>query len=172
MMTHLSVKKNRAESFSPIYKDYKNYFNPILEFDNFFSQVKAPQKLRIIHCNSLFAEETVNIIINYFNEQSRLDANFKNCILNEINTIKFAFANDESKLQAIVETNADDSFTSSANGMTLILDAFIKYSDFENNLSHNYFEDIDYTDEETIVKYDAHKNWLAQTINEPWFEKV
>jgi hypothetical protein len=164
------IKENRTEAFRPIYKRYKEVFKPTFEIDNLFSQITQSKKMGLIYCNSIFAEETIDTIIHYFNEQSVLNNNFKNNILNEIKNIEFAYPTDNKKLETSIVLNAENSFTASANGMRNILEAFIKCSDFESNSGNSYFEDIDYIIETENETHNSAKLWVVQTIDEPWFE--
>ena len=164
------VKENKTEYFSPIYKVYKQDLKSIFETDNPFPKIMSSKKISTIHCNSLFAEETINVIIDYFNDEYRLNNNFKKSVLNEIKNIEFAFPTDNKKLELNIELNSENSFTASANGMKNILEAFIKYSDFISNSNKNCFEDIEYVTESTNEAYDSSKVWVSQTIDEPWFK--
>jgi len=95
------VISNRTESFSPVYKEFKQVLMPDLKIDILLSQILISNKNRTIHFNSLFAEETINVIINYFNEQVRLDTVFKTNILNEINDTPFTYHSNNQKLKKI-----------------------------------------------------------------------
>lgn len=164
------IKENRAGYVGPIYKKYKQDLTPVSEIDNLLSELLATEKISTIYCNSFFAEKTVNVILNYFNEQSRLNNNFKENVLNEIKNIEFAYATDNKKLKANIELNAENSFRVSANGMKNILAAFINYSDFTSNLNNSSFEDINYAIEPINEVYDSVQMWVVQTIDEPWFK--
>ena len=164
------VKENRVEIFSPIYKECKQDLKLAFEADNILLQILSSKQIKTIHCNSLLAEETINIIVGYFNEQSCFNTNFKNSVLNEIKNIEFAYPTDNKKLEANIEVNVENSFIALANGMKNIFEAFIRYSDFTSNSNSDYFEDIDYVIEPANEVYDSSKMWVAQTINEPWFK--
>ncbi|MEO5991380.1 MAG: hypothetical protein ABIP68_07055 [Ferruginibacter sp.] len=164
------VKPNRTEIFSPVCEKYNQDLKSVFETDNLFSQILPLGKIRTIKCNSLLAEETINVIIGYFNEKSILNTNFKKSVLHEIKNIELTYPNDNEKLKANIEANSEDSLVASANGMKTILNAFIKYSDFVSNSNANYFEDIDYVTEPINEVYDSTKIWLEQTIDEPWFK--
>ena len=164
------VKENRVENFSPIYKECKQDLKSVFEADNLLSQMLASNKNRPIYCNSLFAEETINIIVGYFNEQSCFNNNFKNNVLNEIKNIEFAYPADNKKLEASVVINSENSFATSLNGMRNILEDFIRCSDFEAHAVNTYFEDIDYIIVPESEVYNSSKVWVEQTIDDPWFE--
>ena len=164
------VKTNRTEIFSPVCIEYNQNLKPFFETDNLFSQILPSGKIRTINCNSLLAEETINVIIGYFNEKSILNNNFKKSVLHEIKNIELTYPNNNEKLKADIEANSENSNVASANGMKTILNAFIKYSDFVLNSNANCFEDINYVTEPINEVYDSTKNWVEQTIDEPWFK--
>ena len=164
------VNENRAEIFSPIYKEYSQNLNRGFEMDYLFSKLSKSKKFRTIHCNSFLAEEAINIIIDYFNEQSHLNANFKMSVLDAIKDIEFAYPTDNEKLKSIIEINSGNSLIASRKGMKSILNAFIKYSDFTANSNNNYFENINYVIEPANEVYESATIWVEQTISEPWFK--
>ncbi|MEO6302600.1 MAG: hypothetical protein ABIP51_05470 [Bacteroidia bacterium] len=165
-----SIKENRAETFSPVYKEYNQDLNAFFDIDKLISEMLSSKKVKTIYCNSLFAEETINVIIGYFNEQTNLNNSFKHSVLNEIENIEFAYSTDNKKLAANIEINSENSLIASANGMKNILEAFIRYSDFTSDLNNNSFEEIEYVTEPASEAHDSSKIWVAQTIDEPWFK--
>jgi len=164
------VKESRTEIFSPTFKEYKEDLKALVETNSIVSKSWPLKQIRTIHCNSLLAEETITVIIDYFKEQSHLSNDFRKSILNEIKYVEFANPNENQKLESSIKVNAEHSFKTSANGMKNILSAFKSYSDLTSNSNNDYFEDINYVVESSFEVYDSSRIWAEQAIDGPWYK--
>ncbi|MEI8137876.1 MAG: hypothetical protein WCH21_11175 [Bacteroidota bacterium] len=164
------IKENRGNNFTPVYKNYKQDLKPVSEINTFHSDIIFQKKDRKINLDSNLAEETVNAIIDYFNEHARLNDNFSDAILKNISKMEFAYPNDNEKLQSIIHKNATSSFKVLSQGMKNILDAFNKYNHLAPKSTDTHYEDIDFTIEPPVENHNSYSAWVGQTIDEPWFK--
>jgi hypothetical protein len=151
------TQENRADRFSPVYINHKDYLKSASEISHIQSKETKDSKI---------SEEAINTIIDYFNEADRMHSNFRNEILNAIKDMEFMYSNNTEKLKLIIQKHTTSSHTLSSKGMKSILDAFKGLSPNEH-----YYEAADFSIDSSIEKQHAYPVWIDHTIEELWFKQ-
>ncbi len=107
------------------------------------------------------AEERINTIIDFFNDQALIITDFEINSLKAIKGVGFAYPTDNAELQSLINNHITHSKHTSAKGMKSILDTFTNVN-MTTTFEKGYFEDIDFMIENPIEN--KYSSWIEQTI--------
>ncbi|MEO8762614.1 MAG: hypothetical protein ABI388_13220 [Bacteroidia bacterium] len=161
------VKEKRSGKPTLIRSTRKEGVKLNAEATKTMAQSFASNKNHKTNTHLTVAEDSIDCIIGFFNEQALIMTDFEINSLKAIKGVGFAYPTDNAELQSLINNHIAHSKKTSAKGMKSILDTFTDVS-LNANFEKGYFEEIDFITENPIEN--NYSSWIEQTIEEPWFK--